>query len=187
LLADQTPDKSEYLSKLQAYDFTEGQACRKVRFLHQLTENDLDQRKATYGMIFSWGDYNFAIDRSGFAEIEMDSYITSPLLLLNPSSGSKDTGYIELTILNSEEDSLSSVENTTSLPIFGYSIYGINEPMEAVKNNKGAIIGDYSRNLLEEFNSHKSLLSNINVIKYNVIPLYRIGIGQNVEAEWEKI
>ena len=187
LLADQTPDKSEYLNKLKEYDFTEGQACRKIRFLHQLTEYDLDQRKSTYGMIFSWGDYNFAIDRSGFAEIEMDSYITSPLLLLNPASGSKDTGYIELTILNSDNDSLASVENTVSLPIFGYSIYGINEPMETVKNDKGAIIGSYSRNLLAEFNGYKSNLSNINVIKYNLIPLYRIGIGQNVEAEWEKI
>ena len=59
--------------------------------------------------------------------------------------------------------------------------------MEMVKNDQGAIIGSYSRNLLAEFNGYKSNLSSINVIKYSLIPLYHIGIGQNVEAEWEKI
>lgn len=184
---DTTPNKTEYLEKLAQYDFTEQQPCRKIRFMHQLSDGFLDQRKDTYGMIFEWGEQNFAIDRSGFAEIELDYFMTAPLRLLNATSDTKNTGYLELTIEQTTEDSLDSVYGTTTLPMFGYSIYGIREKMENVTNDKGVILGQYSKNLFEEFNNNKSVVSSIQLIKYSLVPLYKIGFAQTVEAEWEKI
>lgn len=184
---DTSPNKTEFLKKLAAYDFTEQQPCRKVRFLHQLSDGFLDQRKDTYGMIFEWGEQNFAIDRSGVAEIELDYYMTAPLRLLNATSDTKNTGYLELTIQQETEDALDSIYGTTTLPLFGYSIYGIHEEMEDVKNDKGLIVGQYSRNLFDEFNNNKSTISSIQLIKYSTVPLYKIGFAQTVEAEWEKI
>lgn len=184
---DTSPDKSQYLQAFSQYDFTEQQPCRKIRFMHQLSSDYLDQRDAVYGMIFEWGEQNFAIDRSGFAEIELDYYMTAPLRLLNPQMDEKNTGYLELTIEQSTDDALDSIYGTTTLPIFGYTLYGTKEEMEDVKDDSGKIIGQYSRNLFAEFNNNKSVVSSIQLIKYSLAPLYKIGIGKTVEAEWADI
>ena len=88
--------------KIKTYDLTEGTPCRKVEFKYALSAHDsgADQilKNNVYGYTFTWGEYNFAIDKSGTYTIELDEYSTSPLIINVDDNKTNLYGYLILTV-----------------------------------------------------------------------------------------
>ena len=84
-------------------------------------------KNSVYGYTFTWGEYNFAIDKSGTYTIELDEYSTSPLIFTTDVSTISLYGYVILTIEKLETDNLDSVQETLSMNLCGLSLYGLEE------------------------------------------------------------
>ena len=198
-LANQHPGASDkQLQELMAQeDLTQGLACRKIKFMHNYV-GGLDMRDYVYGAVYSWGDYNFAIDKSGTYEIELDTFVTAPLLLLNALSSQYNAGLFELTVEATELDPLDAISASNLQYLYGYGAYGTQEKMSLVSWKQVEKLangttktttknGVYSRNILEEFNTLKSTIASIVEIKYATIPVYEIGPQISVEEAWRQL
>ena len=183
---------------LSEYDLTEGVGCRKVQFVYNLNLDEDGRRADTYGMSFEWGEYNFAINKTGLYELELETYSTAPLRYINPPNVLNNIeGYLILTVENIESDNLEAIQNVQSQTLVGYSLYGLEEPQEEytyeidefLKNDDGSFVLDpvtkekvyktrteiFSRNLFEGWNGLKGELASVVYIIYRSIPVYQCG------------
>lgn len=211
---EETIELSNFMSNSSATgsrDLTGGVGCRKVKFTWYNPSsqgNNSTPPSSVYGMNFSWGEYNFSIGKSGVYEIELDNYSTSPLIYTNPPNNYGNiVGYVTLTLEAQETDNLDAVREMLSQTMYGYGAYGLNEPMSTVtfdtttpkrndvgeieKDKNGNIIyiqdkGQFSRNLLEDWNGLKSDLSQVVWIEYYNIPVYDCGLN-TIQYVWNNI
>lgn len=183
---------------LAEYDLTEGVGCRKVEFVYSLDLTNTENRSKTYGMSFEWGEYNFAINKTGLYELELDTYSTAPLRFTNPPEIIDSIeGYLILTLENIESDNLEAIENISSQTFIGLGLYGLQEKQEPCiykidefeKNADGSFVLDpmtnkkiyktktetFSRNIFEGWNGLKGNISSIIFIQYRSVPVYDCG------------
>ena len=175
---------------LSNYDLTDGVGCRKVEFVWNIDQANQEGKAETYGMTFSWGEYNFAITRSGTYSLELENYSTSPLLYINPPNNlSHIRGYLILTLEAVETDSLETVQSVLTQTLYGFGLYGMEEKMEEVKwkvlveaesEDEEDIIeersGTFSRNLFEHWNDEKSDVPAITYFEYKLVPVVECGL-----------
>ena len=166
--------------KLKTYDLTEGTPCRKVEFKYALSAYDSGTEQIlknnVYGYTFTWGEYNFAIDKSGTYTIELNEYSTSPLILNVDGNKTSLYGYLILTVEQFETDNLDSIQETLSINLCGLSLYGLEENIDKytwTDNNGDTKEGYYTRNIFEGYDNLKLKVSDIQYISYQQVPLYQ--------------
>lgn len=193
---------------LSEYDLTEGVACRKVEFVYSLNLEDTSKRASTYGMSFEWGEYNFAINKTGLYELELDSYSSAPLRFINPPQVmSSIEGYIILTLENIESDNLEAIQSISSQTFVGLGLYGLQEKQEKYTyeidefelESDGSFVLDpitkekvyktktetFSRNIFEGWNGLKGNISSIIYIQYKSIPIHECG-EETLSYNWNE-
>lgn len=181
------------------YDLTEGVGCRKIEFIYDLDPTNTINKASTYGMSFEWGEYNFAINKTGTYELELDTYSTAPLRYINPPDIlSLVKGYLILTVENIDEDNLEAIQDIHAQTYVGYGLYGLTEKQELytydIDEYKLEADGSYaldpitkekiyetksgvfSRNLFEGWNGLKATIPSIVYIQYRSIPIYECGV-----------
>lgn len=178
--------------KIKTYDLTEGTPCRKVEFKYALSSYDSGTeqilKNSVYGYTFTWGEYNFAIDKSGTYTVELDEYSTSPLIFTTDVSTISLYGYVILTIEKLETDNLDSVQETLSMNLCGLSLYGLEENIEKytwTDNNKEEHEGYYTRNIFEGYDNLKLKLSDIQYISYQQVPIYYGSSSMDIAGNWK--
>ena len=155
--------------KVAKYDILNGRPCTKVVF-----EANFGSEYNAYGLTFQWGEYNFAIDRSGQYELELEGFIQAPLYIMNLTEYSSTSGTLILYVESSDGDRLDAVSSSNIQYMYGYSAYGSKEAMEYEVTVKDKPSKKYSRNILREFNNVKTVISQIIWIEYSTIPVYEL-------------
>ena len=160
-------------TRLATYDLTQGRACYKIKFY---TSNNNEYK--AYGLTFQWGEYNFAIDRSGEYTLELDDFMQAPLYVLNLTESSASSSYLELSLEASDVDSLDAISSSNVQYMYGYGVYGIYENMEypplAEDKSNANTAKKFSRNIFRECNNLKTAMSQILWMEYHKIPVYEI-------------
>lgn len=185
------------ISKLKAYDLTDGEQCRKVEFKYSLSSSDnATLMNNVYGYSFTWGKYNFAIGKSGTYSIELDEYSTSPLIITNcnedrySQSAVSVYGYLILTVAQIESDNLDSVQEVLSMNISGLSLYGIDEDIKKytwIDQNGEEQEGYYTRNIFEGYDNLKLRVSDIQYISYQQVPLFIASSSMSLSENWKQL